>query len=177
MHTDGMASAHNEGATDLPQAMHSIHIMSAEMGGSGGPVHNYIIFRDHSGEDKVMMSGLAIERNESDVRALRGVMAPPNEGGLPQGHFTIVKESEVWCGPVKEYLRKMAMAVEALHFINAQNLNYRPEDQNGDSPNSIAHTLVKAMGLEFPEETSAFWAPGHERIILPKNWRSNYATT
>lgn len=174
MDTHGVTHTHDEGATDLPQAMHSIHVMSAEMGGPGGPVYNYILFRDHTDTDKVMMSGLAIPRNESEIRALRGVMAPPNEGGLPQRHFTIVKESEVWRGPVKEYLRKMAMAVEALHFINAQNLNYNPEDQNGDSPNSIAHTLVKAMGLEFPEETSAFWAPGHERIILPKNWRSNY---
>lgn len=165
-----------QGAADIPQATHSIHIVTAEMLGTGGPAYNYIVFRDHTGADKVMMNGLSIERKNSDVRALRGVMAPPNEGGLPQEHFNVVQETEVFRGPVKEYLRKMAMAVEALHFINAQNLNYRPEDQNGDSPNSIAHTLIKAMQLEFPEETASFWAPGHERIILPKNWRSNYAS-
>ena len=171
MHTDTVEQT----GTDLPQATHSIHIVTAEMGSEGGPAYNYIVFRDHTGADKVMMNGLAIDRKDSDVRALRGVMAPPNEGGLPQEHFNVVNETEVFRGPVKEYLRKMAMAVEALHFINAQNLNYRPEDTNGDSPNSIAHTLVKAMQLDFPEETAAFWAPGHERIILPKNWRSNYA--
>lgn len=165
--------AMNQG-TDIPQAMHSIHIVTAEMGETGGPAYNYISFRDHTGETKVQMKGLAIERNNSDVRALRGVMAPPDKNRLPQDHFTIVNEVEIFRGTTKEYLRKMAMAVEALHFINAQNLNYRPEDQNGDSPNSIAHTLVHAMQLDFPEETSAFWAPGHERIILPRNWRSNY---
>ena len=66
------------------------------------------------------------------------------------------------------------MAVEALEFINAQNLNYRPEDIYGDSPNSVTHTLVKAMGLDFPEEATHFWAPGHDNIILPKGWRSKY---
>ena len=157
------------------QDMHSIYLMTAEMGGPGGPAYNYIMFRDHNGADKVMMNGLAIKRNESEIHALRGVMAPPNESGLPAEHFINVIETEIFRGDVKEYLRKMAMAVEALHFINAQNLNYRPEDTNGDSPNSIAHTLVEAMGLEFPKEASHFWAPGHERIILPKNWRSQYA--
>lgn len=154
---------------------HSIHIVTAEMGGPGGPAYNYIAFRDHAGADKVLMYGIAIERKASPIRALRGVMAPPNESGLPAEHFTKVSEAEIFRGDVKIYLQKMAMAVEALHFINAQNLNYRPEDTNGDSPNSIAHTLVAAMDLNFPAETAQFWAPGHERIILPKNWRSAYA--
>lgn len=171
MHTDTV----EQGGTDIPQATHSIHIVTAEMGAEGGPAYNYISFRDHTGETKVQMKGLAVDRKNSDIRALRGVMSPPDVNRVPQEHFTIVNEVEIFRGPVKEYLRKMAMAVEALHFINAQNLNYRPEDTNGDSPNSIAHTLVKAMQLEFPEETTAFWAPGHERIILPRNWRSNYA--
>lgn len=154
---------------------HSIHIVTAEMGGPGGPAYNYVAFRDQSGADKVLMYGLAIERRASEIRALRGVMAPPSEGGLPSGHFTKVRETEIFRGDVKAYLQKMAMAVEALQFINAQNLNYRPEDTTGDSPNSIAHTLVSAMGLEFPADTAQFWAPGHERIILPRNWRSAYA--
>ncbi|MBX2833888.1 MAG: hypothetical protein KTR28_02845 [Micavibrio sp.] len=156
------------------QRTHSIHLITAEIGGAGGPAYNYIVFTDHTGEDKVMMSGLALQRQSSDVRALRGVMAPPNQGGLPQQHFSEVSRIEVFRGEVKEYLRLMSMAVEALHFINAQNLNYRPEDQNSDSPNSIAHTLLKAMKLEFPEEATHFWAPGLDHIILPKNWRSKY---
>lgn len=164
-----------EQPAEMPQETHSIYLMTAEMGGPGGPAYNYIVFRDHTGEDKVMMNGLAIERNEGDVRALRGVMAPPNQSGLPAEHFTNVSEMEICRCDVKTYLRKMAMAIEALHFINAQNLNYRPEDTNGDSPNSIAHTLVIAMGLDFPPEAESFWTPGHERIILPRNWRSNYA--
>lgn len=159
---------------EAPQETHSIHLITAEMGGPGGPAYNYIVFRDHTGEDKVMMNGLAIERQNSEIRALRGVMAPPNQGGLPHEHFAVVSDLELCRCDVKTYLKKMAMAVEALHFINAQNLNYRPENTNGDSPNSIAHTLIQAMQLDFPEEATSFWAPGHERIILPRNWRSNY---
>ncbi|MCC6598801.1 MAG: hypothetical protein IT559_08430 [Alphaproteobacteria bacterium] len=154
---------------------HSIHILTAEMGGPGGPAHHYIMFRDHTGADKVVMHGLAIARRNSPVRALRGVMGQPESNTLPNEHFTGIAEFEIFRGDVKTYLQKMAMAVEALHFINAQNLNYRPEDLNGDSPNSIAHTLVTAMQLEFPEEATHFWAPGYERIILPRNWRSAYA--
>ena len=148
--------------------------MTAEVGGVGGPAYNYISFRDHTGETKVQMKGLSVKRNNFDGYGLCAVMAPADKNRVPQEHFNIVHEAELFRGPVKEYLRKMAMAVEALHFINAQNLNYIPDDVNGDSPNSIAHTLVKAMKLDFPEETAAFWAPGHERIILPRNWRSNY---
>lgn len=168
MHSD--ISKHSK-----PAGLHSIHLLTAEMGGPGGPAYHYIVFRDHTGGDKVVMHGLAIARKSSPVRALRGVMGQPHESGLPAEHFASIAEFEIFRGDVKTYLQKMAMAVEALHFINAQNLNYRPEDLNGDSPNSIAHTLVTAMGLEFPEEATQFWAPGYERIILPRNWRSAYA--
>lgn len=152
---------------------HSIHIITSEMGGPGGPAYNHLAFRDQTGTTKVLMYGVAIARRASEIRALRGVMAPPSE--MPAEHFSPVSDIEIYRGDVKMYLQKMAMAVEALHFINAQNLNYRPEDTNGDSPNSIAHTLVSAMGFEFPAEATHFWAPGHERIILPRNWRSSYA--
>lgn len=165
----------DDGAAQPIAGEHSIYLITAEMSGPGGPAYNYIVFRDHSGANKVMMSGLVIKRRNSPVRALRGVMTPPHDSGLPKGHFSKIIETEIFRGPMKEYLRKMTMAVEALQFINAQNLNYRPEDKNGDTPNSIAHTLIEAMGLTFPEEASHFWAPGHERILLPKNWRSQYA--
>lgn len=154
---------------------HTIHLMTAEIGGPGGPAHNFIAFRDPDGHDKVLMYGLSIVRQNSSIKALRGVMVPPYEQGLPFEDFTMIGDSLLFKGDVKIYLHKMAMAVDALHFINAQNLNYRPEDTNGDSPNSIAHSLVNAMDCEFPEEATHFWAPGHERILLPKNWRSVYA--
>ena len=172
MHTETYNS--NTTGTNVPTHDHSIYVVTAEMGAEGAPAYHYLSFRDQSGETKVQMKGLAVQRPHSEIKALRGVMAPADQNRVPVDHFTVVQEVEIFRGPVKEYLRKMAMAVEVLHFINAQNLNYIPEDQNGDSPYSIAHTLVKAMGLEFPAESSAFWAPGYERVLLPKNWRSKY---
>jgi hypothetical protein len=170
-----MQTQQQENTVDMPpQTAHTIHLVSAELGELGGPAYNYLVFRDHTGADKAVMKGLAIDRKNSDIRALRGVMAPPIDGGLPDQHFTESVQVEIFRGDVKSYLLKMAQAVEALEFINDQNLNYYPEDAKSDSPNSIAHTLIKAMGLEFPEEATHFWAPGHDNIILPTNWRSKY---
>ncbi len=155
---------------------HSIHIVTMEVGETGCPVYHYIAFRDHTNADKVLMFGLAIPRKTSDIRALRGVMAPPQDGGgLSTAHFTKILETEIFRGSVHAYLEKMAAAVKALHFINAQNLNARIEDINSDSPNSIARTLVEAMQLDYPEHLLHFWAPGHERILLPHNWSAGHA--
>lgn len=113
---------------------HSIHLLTSEMGGPGGPAYNSVAFRDQDGNDKVLMYGLAIERKTSPVRALRGVMVPPSEHEMPGEHSTQISDIVLFKGDVKTYLQKMAMAVEALQFINTQNLNYRVEDENGDLP-------------------------------------------
>ncbi|MCF8495280.1 MAG: hypothetical protein K9G62_01285 [Alphaproteobacteria bacterium] len=155
---------------------HSIALVTAEMGVAGSPIYHYIVFRDHTGTNRMEMHGLPVARGPgSGVRALRGVMAPASSAGLPSSHFKTISDAILFRGPVREYLRKMACAVDALNFINNQNLNYRSFDESGDGPNSIAHTLVQAMELEFPVGAAYFWAPGRERILLPRNWRSPYA--
>lgn len=155
---------------------HSIHLITTEMGEAGSPAYNYVVFRNNKGQDAMAMHAMPMKRKDG-TRTLRGVVAPTGQNDLPVQHFNKVNEVEIFKGTGEEYLRKLLCAADALKFINDQNLNYNVEDENGDSPNSVAHTLLTAMGLEFPEEASNFWAPGLERVILPLNWRSAYATT
>lgn len=154
---------------------YSIHLISAEMGGEGSPVYNHIRFRNHLGQDALAFHGITITRDIDGSKALRVVMAPVQGSDLPANHFNVIHEEELFRGAAEEYLFKLACASDAAHFINQQNLTHNPEDENGDSPNSIAHTLIRAMELDVPTMAEQFWAPGHARVILPQDWRSHYA--
>lgn len=154
-------------------ASFSIRLVSLEIHDADGLVFNYVSFRDNTAKDRVNMVGLAIPRKHSKTWALRGVMVPPfRTEHLARDRF----EHQLFCGSAREYLQKMAMAVEVLHFVNAQNLNYRPEWSTSDSPNSIATTLVRGMGLTYPHVLDSHYTPGHDRLILPRNWRSSYTS-
>lgn len=155
--------------------IYSIHLITAEMGGEGSQVYNHIRFRNHLGQDALAFHGVAVPRKVDGSRALRVIMAPVQGDGLPSRHFRVVNESCLFQGSAEQYLQKLACAGDAANFINQQNLTYNPEDENGESPNSIAHTLIRAMELEMPQIAEQFWAPGHARVILPNNWRSAYA--
>lgn len=151
--------------------IYSIHLITAEMNGTDGQVYNHIRFRNHLGQDALAFHGIAVPREIDGSRALRCVMTPIHGEGLPSAQFKIVHEACLFEGSAEDYLKKLANAGEAAHFINQQNLTFNPEDDNGESPNSIAHTLIKAMDLDMPAMAEQFWAPGHARIILPNNWR------
>ena len=126
---------------------YSIHLITAEMGGEGSPVYNHIRFRNHLGQDALAFHGITFTRDVDGSKALRVVMAPVQGSDLPANHFNIIHDEQIFCGPAEDYLFKLACASDAAHFINQQNLTFNPEDENGDSPNSIAHTLIKAMEL------------------------------
>lgn len=168
-------SESNENQRNASDLTYSIHVVTAEMGGEGSPVYNHIRFRNHLGQDAIAFHGIAVPRESDGSRALRAIMAPVQKNDLPAHEFRIIHEEQLFEGSAEEYLTKLACAGDAANFINQQNLTYNPEDENGDSPNSICHTLIKAMELEMPEVSAQFWAPGHARIILPINWRSAYA--
>lgn len=154
---------------------YSIHLITAEMGGEGSPVYNHIRFRNHLGQDALAFHGIAVTRDVDGSKALRAIMAPVQGSDLPANQFKIIHEEKIFEGNAQDYLTKLACAGDAANFINQQNLTYNPEDENGDSPNSICHTLIRAMELNMPEISAQFWAPGHARVILPNNWRSAYA--
>lgn len=153
---------------------YSVHLITAEMGGEGSPVYNHIRFRNHLGQDALAFHGIAVPRDSDGSKALRAIMAPVQNSDLPANHFRLVHDETIFEGNAEEYLYKLAVCADAANFINQQNLTYNPQDENGDSPNSVARTLLRAMDLDVPAITEQFWAPGAARIILPKNWRSAY---
>lgn len=163
-------------AENQPKKDHAIHLVTAEMGPPGSPVYNHICFYNSKGQKAMSIHAMPMRRGDNTL-TLRAVLSPAGQEKMPMNTFNVVQQMEVFKGSGEQYLRKLLCAADAMKFINAQNLNYNVEDENGDSPNSVAHTVMTAMGLEFPEQATHFWAPGHERIILPLDWRSAYATT
>jgi hypothetical protein len=71
----------------------------------------------------------------------------------------------------------LARAAEAAEFINSQDLDYvmiGDPFHTSQNSNSVAHTLATAMGLDYSPEGNGVWAPGHDRILLPSDWKSSF---
>lgn len=163
----------------------SINLVSTDldMPFLGSPNHNYISIRDSSGEEIFAIHGLAVDRETGAILSvgdnddtLRAVITSPEFFDI---HDTYDKDGEhvLFTGSEEEVLRRVLPALDAVAFINNQNLIYDKFQLGGTSQNSnsVAHTMVEAMGFEFPEEIERYWAPGHDRIILPEDWSSPYA--
>ncbi|MCB9981652.1 MAG: hypothetical protein H6860_04555 [Rhodospirillales bacterium] len=161
----------------------SIHVMSMELETPGPNAHhNYLSFRGPDGKEQFAIHGLSIDRKTGDLATLSNpnstlrvvaFEAKSNQEFIE--HHDIVGDSVLYAGGHKDFSRYEALAVDAGHFINRQNLNYTPIDiGTPQNSNSVAYTLVKAMGLEFPEDAERLWAPGHGRILLPRDWHSEY---
>jgi hypothetical protein len=72
-------------------------------------------------------------------------------------------------------IEKMKTVVSASQFINANKIEYVAmggphfEAQNS---NSIATSLLTAMGYQYPDKALAqFWDPGSKRPLLPNDWK------
>lgn len=163
----------------------SIHLVSTDLGMPllGSPNHNYISVRDLRGEEIFAIHGLAIDRETGGVVAvgdnddtLRAVITTPEFFDI---HDTYEKDSEhvLFTGSEEDVLRRVLPAFDATAFINNQNLIYDKIEVAGtaQNSNSVAHTMVEAMGFDFPEEIERYWAPGHDRILLPEDWSSPFA--
>ncbi len=143
-------------------------------------VHNYIQVADSKGQIVVELQGLGTNRKTGSARGLGDSQDCLRARALlGKTFFDRVAGSErIFSGSPQQVMEKIIRAYDAMNFINAQNLNYDRyelfEEAGGQNSNSVAHTLVVAMGLKFPEKTLSYWVPGHERILLPENWRSKH---
>lgn len=173
----------NAAVEDSPQFSIVLVSTDLDMPFLGSPNHSYVSIRGPDGEKIFAIHGLAIDRETGGIVAvgdndntLRAVITTPDFFDI---HDTFNKDGEytLFTGSQDDVLRRVLPALDAVTFINDQNLIYDKYSltHGGQNSNSVAHTMVDAMGFEFPEDIERFWAPGHNRILLPDDWRSHYA--
>lgn len=83
----------------------------------------------------------------------------------------------IFRGDPSKLTEMLAIAVDASHYINAQQINYIPLAPfvAAQNCNTVVGTLVKAMGLPSYDSVSpTHSAPGHDRMLLPSGWESQF---
>ena len=99
--------------------------------------------------------------------------------------FSIFIEYELFSGTLAEVSQQLDVVLSAAEFISNQNINYHAFGifEEGTNSNSVANSLVVAMGLALPsmfevlgelvslEEFQGF-APGFERNFIPTGFEA-----
>lgn len=87
---------------------------------------------------------------------------------------TVQDVTVIYAGTLEDAARKYLIALDAAYFINQQSIIYDRFGfgEPGQNSNSVAYSLVNAMGFSFPENNLKQMAPGHGRNLLPANWKS-----
>lgn len=145
------------------------------------PVHNFIrVHGPNESDPYATLHGVCLDRKTGDM---------PWMGDHSHGLFAIVQgdttnysekntfaATEIFCGSQIDVTRKLLIAMDAMNFINRQNLVYHAFDifSTGQNSNSVAYTLVRAMGCAFPDENTRQAEPGNGRMLLPAGWSSVY---
>lgn len=153
----------------------------------GTAVHNEVVFMQNNqplfafnGDPYNRTTGDLIERSTSGedtlrVRVFHGTTLSDYAGErYPLRSQTTVAEVSR-----DDFVRHLARATEAAHYLNSQNLNYIIAGAplvsghlfDAQNSNSAANTLVAATGLAVPAAVREQWAPGQNRVILPENWK------
>lgn len=154
---------------------------------AGTAVHNEVVFMRNNeplfafnGDAYDRETGALRERSTSGedtlrVRVFQGTTLADYAGeDYPLRSQTTVAEVSQ-----EDFVRQLARATEAAHFINSQNLNYIIVGAplvsghlfDAQNSNSAANTLLTAAGLSVPANVRDQWAPGQNRVLLPENWK------
>jgi len=146
-------------------------------------VHFEVVFVDAEGSVNNVINGHPFEcgsgeyaggmRAASDGNVLKTMYGSDVSFGDITGHEPLVKIELGEMG-TSEFFELRNRAREAGAVINAQNIPYVMMDpfQKGQNSNSVAFSVVKAMGLDVPPEVDAIWAPGWGRDLLPHDFQS-----
>ncbi|MFP4464144.1 MAG: hypothetical protein ACLFP8_02840 [Alphaproteobacteria bacterium] len=152
-------------------------------------VHNEISFREY-GDITLSLNGEAWDRETGlvnvcsmsgdDSLRISSISNGSYEDLLKQSgnseSFPLVSEVTLFASSdPREFDVYLAKALEVSEFINSQNMDYIMLcgfGCPGQNSNSAAHTIAEAMGLKYPPEAENLWAPGHDRVLLPTQWRS-----
>lgn len=170
----------NPSDNDMAQVTMSVRSYDLDTMGAN---HNAVIVYIGN-EEAFAIHGFAIDRETGDMSGigdtkndtLRAMILPQHESALFD--MPISGENVFFQGSLEDAAKKLASGLDAIKFINDQNLDYDPYVLIGtaQNSNSVAHTIVHAMGESFPKGAEEHWAPGHDRILVPEGWSSIYAS-
>lgn len=147
--------------------------------------HNEIVF-SVGDKDLVALNGDAYNRESGNLvffstspdGTLR-VRGGPSLKDYATDEFPLVKETTVFEGSKEEMIAMMAKAIEAAEFINKQNIDYlivgAPVGSgvhfDAQNSNSVANTLLGAMGINNPSGQFDIWLPGKDRVLLASDYK------
>ncbi|MFK7840435.1 MAG: hypothetical protein AB8B83_08930 [Bdellovibrionales bacterium] len=148
-------------------------------------VHYEIVFVDPNGELNNVINGHPFEKGSgdyaggfraaSDENVLQAVYGSNTSFGDITGDqpLTVFK---LWQGGTSEFYELRNRAREAGAVINEMDVDYIIIDafRDAQNSNSIAGTIIQAMGLDIPHEASSLWAPGIDRHLLPSDFQSYF---
>ena len=152
----------------------------------GRAVHNEVVFMANgqplfafNGDAYNRQTGSLTERSTSGedslrVRVLEGITLEQVTSDYP-----LVGNRVAATLDKEEFVRRLALAVEAAQHINGQNLNYiivgapvvSGHHFDAQNSNSAASTIMAATGTPVPAEVRSQWAPGQDRVMLPQGWK------
>lgn len=175
--------------SDVNAGMYTISIKTYRVtdipGLENDPVHHEIVFRNPDGYE-IAFNGNPHDRESGYRQGIslhgRDTLRVMAEHGTMEdrdfsNQFPAVGEEIIHATQdPDEALVKMGKAMEAGRLINAQNMDYVIMDvfEPGQNSNSVVNTIVKAMGLEIPDEVREHWAPGIDRNLLPEDHVSRF---
>lgn len=141
------------------------------------PAHNGLLFvGSHEGDFTFSINGSAINRRTGEMESIGG----NSDALLVNEHYTRsdsdITVTEIYNGSFDDVMKKLRITLDASCFINKQNLAYDLFEFSGtaQNSNSVAYSLMRAMGFELPEYHKKYMMPGHGRLLLPSGWRSFY---
>ena len=143
-------------------------------------VHHEVSFYYPDGELFQTLNGHPFDRASGDIslgvgdnKTLRVIHDSSKDYEALTGDEPI-SEVTLWEGDRVGFYDKLFRSREAATFINQQNLDYELVNPfvTSQNSNSVAYTMVRVMGLDFPPETWGTWAPGHGRYLMPDRFQS-----
>jgi len=177
------ATPTNEAAENFRIELRSYQVAKIPL--MGPAAHNELVFL-HKNKVLMAINGDPYNRTTGALSpptfnhhdTLRVSILPENTMGdkVNAENYPLLKTTELFSGREGKFAELAGRAMEAAHSINNSNIDYIMFSPifTAQNSNSVAYTLMQAMGLQVPAGTDLPWAPGHGRLLLPDNFTSRF---
>lgn len=169
--------------TPVKEDTFEVRINSHKVIGIGNivAVHNEVAFY-RNGETLLAINGNAHDNQTGELNTFTispggTLRVSAGDTTYGQGSYPMQLVGSVTLGTNltrEEFLEKVKTVVAASQYINDNKIEYvviGGPTYEGQNSNSVATTLITAMGYQYPQnEFSGLWAPGAKRNLLPEGW-------